>query len=386
MGSESDLLRPTTPLYRSASLSDLLPSVLSVLSVPGESDTIGLAPALAGIERVVVVLIDGLGYHLYPEAAETSPVLADAKSGARGQLRRLTTGFPSTTPTSLTSLGTGATPGEHGVVGFTVNVPGTDRMLVHILWEDDPDPMSWQPRATCFERAAAADVPAYVVDGFSSGLSKAAYRGSIHEPASEPAELVAGIRRALAKPGPRMVLTYFAGVDHAGHLHGVGTSQWHEEVARVDRLLADVIADVGSDTAVLVTADHGMLDIGSRIRIEEEPRLRDRVRVIGGEPRARYIYTEPGAAAAVADTWRDFLGDRAWVLTRTEAVASDWFGPVNPDHLARIGDVIAVCTGDNVILGAPESDAPHVDRLVGTHGALSEAEMAIPLWITRGDD
>ncbi|MFD0555779.1 putative AlkP superfamily pyrophosphatase or phosphodiesterase [Stackebrandtia endophytica] len=384
MGSESDLLRPTTPQYRSASLSDLLPSILSVLSVPGEPDTLGLASALTGVEHVVVVLVDGLGYHLYPEAAETSPVLADAWSGGRGQLRRLTTGFPSTTPTSLTSLGTGATPGEHGVVGFTVNVPGTDRMLVHILWDDDPDPRSWQPRATCFERATAGGVAGYVVDGFSSGLSKAAYRGSIHESAREPSELVDGVRRALARPGPSLVLTYYPGVDRAGHLHGVGSPQWHAEVAHVDRLLTDLTA-AGPDTAVLVTADHGMLDIGSRVRIEEEPRLRDRVRVIGGEPRARYIYTEPGAAAEVAETWRTFLGDRAWVLTRTEAVASDWFGPVSPDHLARIGDVIAVCTGDTVILGAPESDAPHVDRLVGTHGALSEAEMAIPLWITRGD-
>lgn len=386
MGFDSALWRPTTPDYRSNALCDVLPSCLSVLGVPGEVDTLGLTAQLEGIERIVVLLVDGLGYHLYPRAAETSKVLADAVAGRRGSLSRLTTGFPSTTPTSLASLGTGATPGEHGIVGFTVNLPGTDRMFVHIDWHDDPAPDRWQPYPTCFERAAAAGVRGHVVDRFTGGLSRAIYRGSVHHRADDMVQARAGVRAALADAGPAVVLAYLSEVDRAGHQRGVGSPAWHTEVARVDELLTGLLADLAPDTALLVTADHGMIDIpdGSRIRIEDEPKLRDEVRVIGGEPRVRYVYTEPGAADSVADTWRSVLGERAEVLTRAEAINAGWLGPVTVDHAARVGDVVVVCRDDYAVLGAPESDSPHVDVLIGAHGALTEAEMAVPLWVTRG--
>lgn len=386
MGSDSVLLRPTTPEYHSNALSDVMPSTLAVLGVPGETDTLGLATHLDGVERVVVLLVDGLGYHLYQRASVSSKVLSDAAAGHRGTLRRLTTGFPSTTPTSLASLGTGATPGGHWIVGFTVNVPDTDRMLVHILWGDDPDPERWQPHPTCFERAAAAGVRGHVVDAFSAGLSRAIYRGSVHHPAVDVTDIRLGVHEALASPGPAVVLAYYPGVDKAGHLYGLGSPQWHAEVTQVDELLTGLLSELDSTTALLVTADHGMIDIpdSSRIRIEDEPKLRQNVRLIGGEPRARYVYTEPDAAEAVADVWRAVLGERAAVTTRSEAIDAGWFGPVAADHLRRIGDVVVICRDDYGLFGAPESDSPHVDRLPGLHGALSEAEIAVPLWIAHG--
>ncbi|HIW61201.1 MAG TPA: alkaline phosphatase family protein [Candidatus Stackebrandtia excrementipullorum] len=386
MGLRSDLMRSTTPEYSANALSDVLPSALAALGVPGETDTLGLGAAFDGVDRVVILLIDGLGHHLYPRAAVASTVLSDVVAGHRGSLRRLTTGFPSTTPTSLAGLATGATPGQHGILGFTVNVPETDRMLVHIQWNDDPAPNDWQPHPTCFERAAAVGVRGHMVDAFSAGLSKAIYRGAVHHHAADVAQLRRGVNEALKSPGPAVVMAYYPGVDKAGHLFGVGSPQWHAEVALIDGLLEGLLADLGSDTALLVTADHGMIDVPetSRIRMENTPTLRDGVRLIGGEPRARYVYTEPGAADEVAATWRDVLGEYADVVTRAEVVAAGWFGPVVPAHLPRIGDLVVVCRDDYALFGAPEADSPIVDRLPGLHGGLTEAEMAVPLWTARG--
>ena len=139
-----------------SSIADLLPSALAVLGVPGSPDPIGLRDQLDGVRRIAVLLVDGLGYHLLPLAAPVAPTIADVLAGRLGTLTELSSGFPSTTPTSLVSLGTGALPGAHGILGFFLRIPGTDRVLNHVDWTDDPDPATWQPVPTQFAKAVAA--------------------------------------------------------------------------------------------------------------------------------------------------------------------------------------------------------------------------------------
>ncbi|MGH3561727.1 MAG: alkaline phosphatase family protein, partial [Mycobacterium sp.] len=138
------------------SICDILPAAAALLGVPGAVDTLGLAERVGDVRRVAVVLVDGMGYHLLPQLAADAPLLASVLAGTDGQLDELACTFPSTTPTSLASLGTGVPPGEHGLLGFTVNIPGTDRVLTHIFWDpsnpEDPPPARWQPVPTWFER------------------------------------------------------------------------------------------------------------------------------------------------------------------------------------------------------------------------------------------
>ncbi|WP_042906032.1 alkaline phosphatase family protein, partial [Mycobacterium avium] len=92
------------------------------------------------VDRVLVLLVDGLGWQLLAQLAGDAPLLAAVRAGEVGRLTRLDCTFPSTTPTSLVSLATGAAPGQHGILGFTLRVPGTDRVLNHVRWRDDPPP------------------------------------------------------------------------------------------------------------------------------------------------------------------------------------------------------------------------------------------------------
>src|SRR5690606_8788358 len=134
------------------------PGLLAALGVPGVADPLGLTSALAGARRVALLLVDGLGHLQLPLAAPVAPVLTAAASGRLGWAGVATAAFPSSTPVSLVTLGTGRPPGEHGVVGFTVRLPGTDRVVNHIRWGGDPDPLVWQPLPTRFAQAAAAGV------------------------------------------------------------------------------------------------------------------------------------------------------------------------------------------------------------------------------------
>ena len=101
------------------------------------------------------------------------------------------------------------------------------------------------------------------------------------------------------------------------------------------------------NTVLHITADHGMVDVQPQdhIDLDDGAGLRDGVALLGGEPRARHVYAEPGAAADVLAAWREILGSRAWVASRDEAIASGWFGPVAGPMVARVGDVVAAPAG-----------------------------------------
>ncbi|MFY1686858.1 alkaline phosphatase family protein [Plantactinospora sp. WMMB782] len=485
MTSPVNPLDPVRPHYFGGSLADVLPSALSVLGVPAggaadRADPLRLTGQLAGVRRIAVLLVDGLGWYQLPAAAPHAPTLADlaARFG-----RPLTCGFPSTTPTSLVSFGTGAAPGAHGVLGFRVNVPGTDRVLTHINWPsspvdgpgfpgggpgspvggdrpgdswptagavdptgtagrfggsgpspgpgvselpgvpeltgssggpglpgasggpglpgspggdpvprpaagfgDDPDPRRWQPLPTQLQRAEAAGVAVTVVSRpalANTGLSVAAYRTGSYRGADDADALATEMLGALtAGDGPTLVYGYHPEVDRHGHLGGIDSAGWRDAVAEVDALVARLVDGLPPDAALLVTADHGQLDIPAQGRydLDTDPRLRAGVRVVAGEARVRYLHTAPGATADVLAAWSEVLGEQAWVASRAEAVAAGWFGPVPEAHLSRIGDVVVACLAPTVVL-ASKTHNPIETTLVAYHGSCTATEMTIPLLV-----
>lgn len=367
------------------SICDVLPAAATLLGVPQATDALGLADNVGEVRRIVVVLIDGMGLHLLPELASDAPLLASVLGGATGRLDELVCTFPSTTPTSLASLGTGAAPGQHGLLGFTVNIPDTDRVLTHIFWRDDPPPAQWQPIPTWFERLRRAGVDARAVlptPFIGSGLTESAYRGAQFCATGRDDDYAAVVAEQISA-ATGLVYAYTSALDTAAHLFGVGSAEWHAAGAYVDALLTRLLDALPADAALLVTADHGGVNVNERIDLDTDPLLSAGVRVVAGEPRVRYLHTEPGAAPDVIATWTELLGDRAEIYSRENAVTAGLFGPVRPEHLARIGDVVVVCNRDTAVL-ASRREPPEVTQLVGMHGGATPAEMAIPLITFRG--
>ena len=267
-------------------------------------------------------------------------------------------------------------------LGFTVRVPGTNRVLTHITWREIPDPQQWQPIPTVYERLPDATVvlPAMFAH---SGLTQAAYRGARFAGLEPGEDAATRIHSELAE-GARLVYGYTSELDTAAHLHGIASDQWSFAAASVDALLQRVATGLPDDTALLVTADHGGLDVplDERVDVAAAPRLANGVEVIAGEPRVRYVHTTNGAATDVLHTWQAILGDRAEVLLRDDAIERGLFGAVTPGHEQRIGDVVAICRGTAVIL-ASDREPPEVSKLVGFHGALTPEETDVPLIVQR---
>jgi Type I phosphodiesterase / nucleotide pyrophosphatase len=370
-------IEPTLPKYAQSSLDALGTSILAAVGVPDEPNPLMLPPA----ERVCLLVVDGLGWELLRAHPAAAPFLSELAMNAAP----LTAGFPATTATSLASLGTGRPPGQHGILGYQVAVPGAvpPKLLNMLRWDSSVDPLTWQPGPTCYERAAAAGVFGYRVGPIEhgrTGLSVATMRGVTYLPGETLGALVGLAASSLANEEHRVFTTvYYGDLDTTGHLLGCTSDAWLYQLAHVDKLAEQLVSALPHGTLLLVTADHGMVDITEADRIDADsvPGLRDGVELLGGEARVRHVYGTDGAAADVLAAWREVLGDRAWVVSREQAVAEGWFGPVLDENLARIGDVIAACCGPSAVIATRTE--PRESKMVGMHGSLTQAEQLVPL-------
>ena len=376
---------PPLPRYGEASLAEVAPSLLAALDVPGFRNPLGVEP----LRRACLLVVDGLGWELLLANRRAAPVLAAAAE--RG--RPVTTGFPATTASSLASIGTGLAPGRHGLVGYTIALPGMERAFNCLRWSpyglggakdlrDRVVPERIQPEPTAFEAAEADGVEVTLVGAgeyAASGFTRAALRGGGYWRTHSLGDQAAGALRGLGRGRRSLVYLYHPDLDRTGHVRGAGSEAWRMELAHVDRLVGQIAERLGGDAALFVTGDHGMVDLRPEqlVDLADRPELADGVRLLSGEARARHVHTRKGAAADVLAAWRGLLGHEMWVVGGEEAVAAGWFGPdVSDDARARIGDVVAAASGP---IGVVQREVdPTQAALTGHHGSMTPAEQLVP--------
>ena len=361
-------------------LGDVLPAVAAALGVPVgfHETTLDLPPAPA----YVVMLVDGLGYDLLAEHRAQAPYLHSLLS-LNSTERPATCGVPSTTATSLTSLGTALTPGQHGLVGFTSRVPQTGALLNSLFWDQPVDPLDWQPHTTAFARLAAAGVHTSVVskrEFAGSGLTRCGQRGAEYVGADDVAERIAGAVAGAAHR-PSLTYVYDGDLDWHGHRAGVDSQRWRGQLRDIDEDVQELRDELPDEVRLVVVADHGMVDSGpeTHLDVDTVPGLRDGVTLLGGEARFRHVYCHQGAVDDVAATWRESLRGRATVLTREEAVARGWFGAVDGSVAHRLGDVVVAAHDSWALMSS--KDFAYEMTLVGLHGSLTAREMNIPILV-----
>ncbi|MDO5083743.1 MAG: alkaline phosphatase family protein [Arachnia propionica] len=352
-------------------LAEILPSVTAQLC--GRTGRLTLPEA----DRYVVFMVDGLGWRALAAHAADSTFLAPRLAEAI----KLTCAVPSTTATSLTTLGCGLLPGSHGIVGYSFRDPDRQKILNALTWEDGPtDVAGFRCAPTVYETLQGVGLLSSCVSlarFASSGLQQTAFAGTRFigvEQESDPATIIPLVREALVDSS--VVYLYERLLDHDGHAHGVGSWQWLDRLGHVEDLVQSVVDSLPDDTALLVTGDHGMVNVPRhrQIVIEEHPGLLG-ADLVGGEPRFRQLYTD--RPEALADAWRGELGERAEVWLRDDAIDAGWFGPVTDRVRPRIGDVLVAMRDDWAV---NTTARPKEFGLVGQHGSLTPEEMYVPLF------
>lgn len=351
-------------------LADLFPSLLHSLGSVSERNSLGIEQSEAG--REAVLLIDGLGSEQLVEYSTDAPLLSSLPNFAP-----FSANFPSTTATSLASLGVGVEPNVHGMFGYSVAVPESGnppRILNALKWDDRVDPISWQPTATAFERAAQAGITTASVASTqyqNSGLTQAALRGSQYFGVEKRGSFIE--QAALAMRHAQLGYLYLNDLDVIGHAKGVGSPEWLKVLTTLDSLVEELLTSLPAGTRLWITGDHGMINATENLDMAQLVHL-DQV-VIAGEGRARHIYCQNPDQIAVL--WAEQLGDQVQILTRQEAIAAGWFGgPVSERLGSRIGDLLLLPTGGRVLIN-PERRKE--GQMVGHHGGRTSAETGVPL-------
>jgi predicted AlkP superfamily pyrophosphatase or phosphodiesterase len=363
---------PVLPAYDGACLSNVVPTLLEP-----PPDRPSWFPALGWrAPQVVLLALDGLGFEQLEARRHLAPTIASMQGDS------ITTVAPSTTATALSSLSLGAPPGEHGVVGYRINIRGD--VLNVLRWQTPAgDARSVIPPAGIQSRPAfrGHHPPVVTRAEFAGTGFTSAHLGDVRLHGYRmTSTLVTEVRKLLASGEP-FVYAYYDGVDKVAHEYGLG-EHYDAELQSADRLVADIASALPPGAALVITSDHGQVHVGDAI-VPIDDAVMDACELLSGEGRFRWLHAREGAIDDLAAAAREAHGERAWVRTRDEVFAEEWFGPkVSDAAAARMGDVV-IAAADPVAFEDPNDTGPY--RLVARHGSLTSAEMRVPLLALRND-
>ena len=367
---QSEQSAPLLPDYAGACVTNVMPSLLE----PPDSMPDWFPSCVADADQVLFLVLDGLGWLQLQDRLTSAPVLAAMQGGA------ISTVAPSTTSTAMTSITTGLTPGEHGVIGYRVGVDG--QVLNVLRWavggrdsrsSIPPDKLQSAP-------AFLGHRPAIVTraDFRTSGFTAAHLDGVRFNGYRVTSSLIVEARRLL-RAGEPFVYAYYEGIDKVAHEYGLA-EHYEAELRDVDRLVGELAAVLPRDAVLVVTSDHGQLHVGDNI-VRLDRQVLDQVSFQSGEGRFRWLHARPGRTGALLEAACAHHGDNAWVLSQEQMIAEGWFGPVVTDAArSRLGDVALVAKGI-VSFYDPDDGGPF--ELISRHGSVTPAEMLVPLLAQR---
>ncbi len=383
----------TRPHYERYSLLAVPPTVEQLLGLNplgGLADELNLTPK----GRVVLIIVDGLGYLKLRRLLDNGALSFGARTST-ATLIPLTSVFPPTTTTALTSLSTGASPAVHGVLGYTVFMqdPGAVVNMIHLsppgaasgaLTKLGIKPEAMLPILTAYQRLAAVGVPTTlflpkrIAD---SGLSELLYQG-VEKTVSFLAlsDLFMQVRQALGQPGQRLLSVYWPTTDSIAHLYGPDSPAFASEVRHFFGALEQEFLSQVQDVTVLITADHGFQPFDPRqdvVSCPDHSALRESLLVPPvGEARASSLFVRRGCETQVKDFFRENYRDEFEVLTTEEALERRLWGSETPqpEVRARLGDLLVLSRGRKGLMWPRETV-----QLRGMHGGMTREELFVPL-------
>jgi Type I phosphodiesterase / nucleotide pyrophosphatase len=360
---------PVVPDYEGACVNNVVPALLGQF----DEDPAWLPAAAAGCDQVALLLLDGLGWDQLQERLPLAPTMAAMEGGP------ICTVAPSTTAAALTSISTGLAPGEHGVVGYRMVVE--DEILNVLRWATPAGDARPSIPPTTIQSAApfAGERPPVVTraEFAHSGFTLAHLAETRLTPYRMASTMVTEVQRLLAAGEP-FVYAYYEGVDKVAHEYGLA-AHYDAELRATDRLIADLVDALPPGAALVVTSDHGQVNVGDAV-VTPAPEVLRLVRLQSGEARFRWLHARPGQTEALARAALEHHGDQAWIVTRAQIEQEHWLGELKPEAAARLGDV-ALVAREPIAFDDPNDTGPY--HLIGRHGSLTEAEMLVPLLATR---
>ena len=346
-------------------------------SITGQENRLGLPKA----KSACVVLVDGLGSANLRNRSGHANFLAGrlAKDGS------ILCGFPSTTVASLASFSTGLRAGQHGMIGYQVfdRQTGTNVNLLTGI-SSATEARVWQSHETISEKAAQKSVLCYFVgpaEYQDSGFTNATMREAIYVPAKTIEERVVSAQKILSGKESALVYLYVPELDQRAHAFGVKSGEWVEKLEDLDLAIRQLTKALPANVGVLLTADHGIVDVATERHIYLDQLPLDGLVSVGGDPRVLFLYFEQpegsSPAPEIIDSLKAFVGKRAIVATKSQMIDSGWYGQVRAEAANRMPDIFLIAHGETALYHR-DFAKPKSLKMIGQHGAFSDDELFVP--------
>lgn len=348
------------------------------------------ATTLGAARHIVLLVIDGLGQRLL-ESHPGCPNLL------RHAIARMSSVFPSTTASAITTFMSGLAPAQHALTGWHMYLGEIDQTLAVLPLTPraaPPQPIeATLPQRlfaypSLFEQLARESWVVTPRSIAGSAFNAWHARGATSLAYATPREMFAQIAGLLkGATAPRYIYAYTADLDSESHRHGSDSAQARRTLTELDDGFGELLRESrGSDSWLLVTADHGFIDSPAPrvVSLDDHPQLAALLaRPLCGERRAAYCYVSHENRAAFSAYVSEHLAHCAELRQSAELIDAGWFGPppFHPQLAARVGDYTLVMKDDWTIKDQLPGEKPH--RMLGVHGGISGDEMTVPLIAVR---
>ena len=371
------------PDYAGGSLVNLVASVVVSRGGKPLHEPLRNFAVAASARNVVLLIIDGLGDNYLARHAAGSEL-------ARRRRAAMTSVFPSTTASAITTSYTGRTPLEHGLTGWFTYFGEAGCVSAALPFRSRGDMTPLSARGVRAEQIftvpslfGAVPVKSVVVtyrEIIDSQYNSVHCRGAERLAYSNAEEFVAQIERAVkASDERKFVYAYWPHYDATSHRFGCESAQAMREFEIIDGAFGALLrALAGTDSVVVATADHGFIDVAPEESLELPTGFFPLLRYpLCGERRVAYCHVHaPNEFLRKAQDW---LGDKADVMPSAQLVTEGWFGPgePHPRFAERIGDVAIVMRKRYTVKDWTPGEPRWLH--IGNHGGTHEDEMMIPL-------
>jgi predicted AlkP superfamily pyrophosphatase or phosphodiesterase len=350
--------------------------VSALSSITGKQNSLGLPR----VKNACVIMVDGLGAANIEFRSGHAPLLSR-------QLQQdgfIQCGFPSTTVSSLASFSTGVRSGVHGMVGYQIldrDVMSSINLLTGITTQEEAT--KWQPRETVAQQAAVEGVEVFFVgpaEYEKSGFTMATMRGAKYAAGKSIEDRFIVAQRLLATTSNVLVYLYIPELDQKAHAFGSKSVQWVEKLEDLESALKKFVTKCANSTGILLTADHGIVDVAAERQIFLDEIELPALISVGGDPRVLFLYFNSAKENIneTQDILQKFLGKRAYVATRDELISAGWFGNVQDFAAMRLPELFVIALGETALYHRSFAK-PKSLKMVGQHGSISSDELNVPL-------
>lgn len=381
------------PDYHDGSIVNLMSSFLHAFGGTSAYKPLALLSpsSLTDVKNVVFLILDGFGYEFLLNQ-EVNTIFHRALKG------KITSVFPSTTAAGITTFLTGLAPQQHAVTGWFMHLKELGGVATTLRFQPRccPASLGWdgvRPDLLYGSNHIFQQFNRQTYSIHHKNITATDYNTTMNTcPRKVSFTTLSGCLRQVKKivsanQEQKFVFAYWDGIDRLAHEYGINSPEVLKHFYELVKKLAALVKSLkNTDTTLIITADHGLIDTepSKIIQVKHHPELRDTlVLPLCGEPRVAFCYVRPSKIEQFEKYVAQYFDGVCDLYRSEELIHKHYFGLFEPDRrlFDRVGDYVLIMRENYIIKDFLMGEEEKFN--IGNHGGVSKEEMFVPLIVLK---